>query len=111
MTVGSAEQAAAVVGAQADLGLGGTLVAVPIPREHQADAAEVEGAISACLERARAEGVTGNAITPFILQGVKDLTKGKSLEANISLVKNNALVGAEIARHVSRAEVRPRARL
>ena len=110
MTVGSAEQAAAVVGAQADLGLGGTLVAVPIPREHQADAAEVEGAISACLERARAEGVTGNAITPFILQGVKDLTKGKSLEANISLVKNNALVGAEIARHVSRAEVRPRAR-
>ncbi len=66
-------------------------------RRHQADADEVERAITQCLREAERRGITGNKITPFILQGVKDLTKGKSLEANIKLVKNNALVGAQIA--------------
>ena len=46
---------------------------------------------------AKDRGIKGNAITPFILNGVKELTKGKSLEANIKLVKNNAAVGAQIA--------------
>lgn len=102
MRVDSASQAASVVKAQNDLGLGGSLVAVPIPLEDQADAREVENAIEICLERARREGVRGNAITPFILQGVKDLTKGKSLEANIKLVKNNAGFGAQLALHLQR---------
>ncbi|UPR02574.1 pseudouridine-5'-phosphate glycosidase [Chloropicon primus] len=102
MRVDSASQAASVVRAQNDLELGGSLVAVPIPLEDQADAREVENAIEICLERARREGVRGNAITPFILQGVKDLTKGKSLEANIKLVKNNAEFGARLALHLQR---------
>lgn len=54
-------------------------------------------AIETCLKMAKDRGIKGNAITPFILNGVKELTKGKSLEANIKLVKNNAAVGAQIA--------------
>ena len=50
---------------------------------------------------AKDRGIKGNAITPFILNGVKELTKGKSLEANIKLVKNNAAVGAQIAVRLS----------
>jgi len=100
MRVETAQAAASVAQVQIAMGLGGALVAVPIPPEHQADAVEVERAISQCLREAETQGVTGNKITPFILQGVKEITKGKSLEANIKLVKNNALVGAQIATHV-----------
>ena len=100
MRVETPLQAASVVQVQNHLGLGGSLVAVPIPEKDQADAMEVERAIDKCLKAAQETGVKGNAITPFILDGVKKLTKGKSLEANIKLVKNNARVGAEIARQL-----------
>ena len=43
------------------------------------------------------QGITGKAVTPFLLARVKDLTGGDSLEANIALVKNNAKLAAEVA--------------
>ena len=42
-------------------------------------------------------GISGREVTPFILKRVNELTKGKSLEANLALVQNNAAVGAQIA--------------
>ncbi|KAG1668164.1 hypothetical protein FOA52_005156 [Chlamydomonas sp. UWO 241] len=49
------------------------------------------------LREADAQGIKGNAITPFLLDRIRVLTGGKSLEANIKLIKNNARVGAAVA--------------
>ncbi|CAD6341658.1 unnamed protein product, partial [Miscanthus lutarioriparius] len=50
--------------------------------------------------------IIGNAIAPFMLERVKQLTGGSSLEANIALVKNNALIGANIAVALSNLQQR-----
>jgi pseudouridylate synthase len=59
-------------------------------------AAEVEAAIGA-LRSAEAEGVRGKAVTPFLLRAVAEATGGRSLEANVALLRNNARVAAEVA--------------
>ncbi|KAF3453998.1 hypothetical protein FNV43_RR04441 [Rhamnella rubrinervis] len=69
----------------------------PIPREHSASGSLIESAIQIALKEARDKNITGNAETPFLLSRVNELTGGASLSSNIALVKNNALVGAEIA--------------
>jgi pseudouridine-5'-phosphate glycosidase len=73
------------------------VVGVPIPESSAAVGNEVEGAISQALEEAERGGVAGDEVTPFLLKRIQELTGGRSLEANIALVKNNAVVGAEIA--------------
>ena len=72
-----------------------TLLAVPNPEP--AAAAPVEAAIQAALAAAEEGDVAGAAVTPFVLKYVADATGGKSLEANIALVMNNARLGAEVA--------------
>lgn len=67
-------------------------------------AADVEGYIEAALAEAVAGGVTGKETTPFLLQRINELSGGRSLEANIALIKNNAAVGAKIA--VSLGQIR-----
>jgi len=57
----------------------------------------IEGRIAEAIAQAEASGVTRKALTPFLLQRIFELTEGKSLAANIALVKNNALVAAQIA--------------
>ena len=49
------------------------------------------------LREAEAQGVNGKAVTPFLLERIKQLTEGRSLDTNIALVKNNAVLGAELA--------------
>lgn len=94
----SPEECAEVINANLSLGVGsGMLIAVPIPREHAASGNLIEAAIQRALEEAGKQHVTGNAITPFVLDRVKELTGGASLVSNIALVKNNAFVGARIA--------------
>ena len=44
--------------------------------------------------------ITGNKTTPYLLAKIKELTQGKSLEANIALIQNNARLAAEIALHM-----------
>lgn len=96
--VDTPEQAAAMLAASQRLALGsGMVLAVPIPEEHAAAGAHVEQAISQALQEAEQRGVRGNEVTPFLLQRIQELTGGKSLEANIALVKNNAAVGARVA--------------
>ena len=75
----------------------GILIAVPVPKQHAASGKVIESAIQQSLKEADDKKIIGNAITPFILDRVKVLTGGSSLEANIALVKNNALTGAKIA--------------
>ncbi|XP_018540061.1 uncharacterized protein zgc:136858 isoform X2 [Lates calcarifer] len=70
---------------------------VPIPEEHAPAGQQIEEAIQAAVTEASAKGITGREVTPFILQKVNELTKGKSLQANIALIHNNARVGSQIA--------------
>lgn len=80
------------------LGLkGGTVVACPIPEEHEIAFEIIDKTIQAALLESREKGISGKRITPFLLDRIKELTEGKSLKANIELVINNALVGGEIA--------------
>ncbi|XP_069019617.1 uncharacterized protein [Embiotoca jacksoni] len=92
------EEAAKLIASTLSLGLqSGVLLAVPIPEEHAAAGQQIEEAIQAALTEASDTGVTGRDVTPFILQNVNELTRGKSLQANIALIHNNAKVGSQIA--------------
>jgi pseudouridine-5'-phosphate glycosidase len=88
---------AKLVALQAELGMGGTLVANPIPVEAELDAAQIETRILEAIAGAEAEGVRRKDVTPFLLKRIFELTEGKSLVANIALVENNAKVAAQIA--------------
>jgi pseudouridine-5'-phosphate glycosidase len=59
---------------------------------------EIDRITVQALAEAEQNGVTGKAVTPFLLARIKTLTDGRSLMTNIALVKNNARVGAELAR-------------
>lgn len=93
---------AAVVVAQRDLGVrSGVLVANPVPESDALNAAEVGDIIEAALIAAERDGVTGQAVTPYLLAAVNDLTRGASLRANVALVRNNAALAADLARHLT----------
>lgn len=93
----SAQDVARMLAIQADLAMGGVLIANPIPEADAWAAADIEAFISQALGDAGAQGIKGKATTPFLLQRIFELTGGKSLQSNIALVKNNAKVAAEIA--------------
>ncbi|MCA1064103.1 pseudouridine-5'-phosphate glycosidase [Rossellomorea sp. AcN35-11] len=96
--VDSPEETADILRAKWDLGLkGGVVIANPIPSENAMDENEMNRIINRALEEADDQGIAGKDATPFLLGKVKELTDGKSLTANIALVKNNARVGADIA--------------
>ena len=57
--------------------------------------------VRAALAEAEAQGIAAKAVTPFLLARIHDLTKGRSLEANIALVRNNARLAAEIAQEIN----------
>lgn len=79
------------------LGMGGMLIANPIPEADALDRKMIGAHIDAALKGAENEGVSGKALTPFLLQRIFELTGGKSLVSNIALVENNARVAAKIA--------------
>lgn len=82
-----------------DMGIaGGMLVANPVPANEEIPADEMAGFIAAAQEEATRQGVTGKAVTPFLLARIMELTGGRSLATNIALVKNNARLAARIAR-------------
>ena len=76
---------------------GALLLCVPPPPEHALPAAEVETAIRAALAQADARGIRGKEVTPFLLTAVAEATGGRSLEANVALLRNNARVAAQVA--------------
>lgn len=82
-----------------ELGLaGGMLVTNPIPSEYAMPPEVINAAIESAVKEAEQKGIHGKAVTPFLLGKIKDITRGNSLTANIALVKNNAALGAEVAK-------------
>lgn len=95
----SAAEIAAAHRMRAALGLpGGQLVANPVPAEFEVDASTLAPLIAQAQREANVQGITGKSVTPFLLQRIFDLTNGRSLDANIALVLNNARLAAAIAR-------------
>ena len=100
----SAAEIAAAHRMRAALGLaGGQLVANPIPPEAEIARDEITPVIERALAEAAAAGVAAKAVTPFLLARIFALTEGRSLAANISLVRANARLAAEIATEIARA--------
>jgi pseudouridine-5'-phosphate glycosidase len=82
----------------AALGSGtGILVANPIPQEDALDPAFIDRTIAEAVAQAEAQGIARKEVTPFLLDRINQLSKGRSLKANIALVKNNAALAARIA--------------
>jgi pseudouridine-5'-phosphate glycosidase len=103
--VDDARQAAALWRAHRDLGVpGALLLCVPPPAEHALDADEVERAIAFALDQARRKGIRGKEVTPYLLRAVASATRGRSLEANVALLLNNARVAASVAAALAEAD-------
>jgi pseudouridine-5'-phosphate glycosidase len=79
----------------------GVLLTTPIPEEHELDAVELQTNLDAALAAAIAEGLTGAAVTPFILGRLEQETAGASIPANVALALNNARLAAEVARELA----------
>ena len=95
------KEAADAAKAQWELGLqGGILLTNPIPESDSMDEEKINSAIEKALVEAEEKGIHGKETTPFLLSKVLEVTEGKSLEANIALVKNNARLGAEVAKYL-----------
>jgi len=76
---------------------GGMVVANPIPEAYSMAEDEIETVISKAIKSAEDKGIVGKEMTPFLLETIKNMTQGKSLEANKSLVYHNAKLAANIA--------------
>ncbi len=95
---GSPEEIAKIILAKDQLEMrGGMLVVNPIPEEYSLDHEIIDQVIEGAVQAAQEQGVSGKNITPFLLSEITKRTEGKSLEANLHLVYNNALVGGQIA--------------
>ncbi|MDD5924470.1 MAG: pseudouridine-5'-phosphate glycosidase [Clostridia bacterium] len=95
----TAEDIAKIFKAKEACGLkGGMLVSNPIPEEYSMDEELISKTIESAVKEAEEKGVKGKNITPFLLDKVQKLTEGKSLEANIQLVYNNARLASEVAK-------------
>jgi pseudouridine-5'-phosphate glycosidase len=79
----------------------GILVANPIPEVDAIPAAEMEPIIVQASAEAIERGIHGQKLTPFLLGRISELTKGKSLKANLALLLNNARLAAQIASEMS----------
>jgi pseudouridylate synthase len=92
------DEVAAIWQAKQALGLpGGLLVTVPIPPEAELPATEIEPIIEAAVAEAGAQGLRSAQVTPFLLNRISELSGAASLNANLALLKNNAMVAGRIA--------------
>jgi len=83
------------------LGLpGGQLIANPIPEQDEIPREALAPIIAKAQAEADAQGIQAKAVTPFLLSRIFELTQGRSLTANIALVRNNARLAAQIATHL-----------
>lgn len=96
--VNTAEELAKIVYTKDQLGLkNGMLVVNPIPEKDSIDSGYMNLIIDKAIKQSLKDGVKGKDVTPYLLKKIVEETKGKSLEANLALVYNNAKVGAKIA--------------
>jgi pseudouridylate synthase len=94
--VETAAEVAAIVAhrPRAELGL---LLTVPIPVDDELEPSATESTIAAALAEAATAGVSGAAVTPFVLARIAAVTEGDSVPANLALAENNAAVAAAVA--------------
>jgi len=96
--VNDEKEAAEIIRAMQDLELGrGMIIANPVPEEYALSMQYMNEMIEEAVRAAEKEGVKGKKLTPYLLNKIKELTGGKSLKANIELIKSNARVAAKIA--------------
>lgn len=92
----TADEASAILAARSRPGTG-VLVTVPIPEADELAATELDEVLARALSDADQAGITGAAVTPFVLGRIAEATAGRSVPANLALAENNARVAAEIA--------------
>lgn len=98
-SVNNPEELAKIIFTKDQLDLkGGTLVVNPIPKEDSLDSKYINKIIDKAIADSFKDGIEGKDVTPYLLKRIVEETKGKSLEANLALVYNNAKVGAKIAK-------------
>jgi len=98
-SVDSAEEIAKLMKAQDDYGHGqGIVVANPIPLDKQWDPAEHDRVLEVAFKAAEKADITGKAVTPFLLGFIVEESKGKSLEVNLDLARNNVSLAGKIAK-------------
>lgn len=98
----SPEEIASTASNQWELGLKGALLVLqPVPKDSAIPAAEIEEMITSAVAEAKAKNIHGPSTTPFLLERVNALTAGRSMTANLALLKNNALLAAKIAQAFS----------
>jgi pseudouridine-5'-phosphate glycosidase len=97
--VDSIAEVADIVRHHWDVGLhSGVLLCVPCPEGDALPAEQIEAALREALEEAASQGVSGKRVTPFLLEHISEATKGATLQANLSLLRNNARLAAELAK-------------
>jgi pseudouridine-5'-phosphate glycosidase len=97
------DQIAKVMKSQDELGHGqGIVIANPIPEELQWDPQEHDRVLQIAFKAADAAGITGKAVTPFLLGFIVEESKGRSLAVNLDLARNNVRLAGEIAKSWSR---------
>jgi pseudouridine-5'-phosphate glycosidase len=80
----------------------GILIGNPVPEKHAMPASDIESSIEIAIKDAEKQKISGQRLTPFLLDSLLKKTSGESLKTNIELVKNNADVCAQIAVEYSR---------
>jgi len=98
--VDDAERAARIVRAQVDRGAG-LVIAVPPPADAALAADEGDATVARAVSEAAREGVAGAALTPYLLRALGTMSEGRSLRANVALLRRNAEVAAAIARELA----------
>ncbi len=101
------EELARVLQARWALDQGGVLIANPIPEQAELPAAQIESAIVEALARAANDGISGKALTPFLLSELARTTGGASVRANRALALDNVRLGAALAKALALKQARP----
>ncbi len=92
------EELARVLAVRWTLGQGGVLIANPIPEDAALPAAQIDGVIEEAVTAAARDGISGKALTPYLLSELARVTEGASIRANRALALNNVRLGAALAR-------------
>lgn len=99
----SPEAVAALMAAKWTMGLrGGIILANPIPETDQISKEEIDEVIDQAIRNAKTDGISGKETTPYLLKTIVQMTEGKSLKANLALVRNNARLAALVAKAYAR---------
>ncbi|ODN31481.1 pseudouridine-5-phosphate glycosidase [Fervidobacterium thailandense] len=101
-TVEHPEEVATMFKLKRELAMEGSiLVANPIPSEYAISESEVQALINTALTECFERGITGKAVTPYLLSRVAELSGGRTIKANVELIKNNVKLACEIAKELT----------